>query len=211
MQEVSKGTAGDAPFPLCPLAEATSHIGVSLRRNDAGAGNMMIRTSDVATSMKVPEKAGSVSVAYFGSAVFRVERLSAEALRAAHPLCQDRAYIRDRTAALRRELLTTHRAALESERALCSAVEVLRDRALVSRVRQSLSRWIDRAPAEVEGKGFPHDLADALARVGGLEDIALFHRLARRHPSYASHTVYPYLLLLRRCPLLLLPAWLRYP
>lgn len=177
------------------LAETTRHLGVSLRADDGEQGQAMIRVSDIATGMPLPAKAGESQVAFFAHALFRIEMLSARQVAAVVPLRQDATAYRQRTAALRQELFSTHQDALTADGALPDAVRVFPEASLINRLRKGLADWIDE-PADM--RGFPHPLCGALAAVSVPADFDLFHRLVRRWPEYRPHASEPIFIMLKR-------------
>ena len=166
-----------------PLAWKFHDYGASLR--DGGSA----RHSDLDTNLNLPREAGKVRYTLHNGA-FRVERLSVEQLTKAQPLRRDPKYFRNRTAAILTELLTSYRKDWsKSEHGVVQIARLFPEPDLIADVRKLLTDWIDRAPAEVVGKGWPHALVHAIADVGTAKDFALLHRLARRHPKYASFTI----------------------
>src|SRR5207253_1286093 len=106
---------------------------------------------------------------------------------------------RERAAAIRRELLTTHRGAwTDSRHGTIELARLFPEPDLIEPVRKILTDWIDKDPAAVAGKGWPGDAAAALAHLGTAKDFALFHRLVRRHPDYAQFAITPTLHLVKR-------------
>lgn len=175
-----------------PLAWRFRYYGVSLR--DGGIAHH----SDVATRLKLPREVGAAAYTLHGGA-FRVERLSPQQLAKAQPLRRDPEYFRERTAAIRREFLTTHRQDwTDSPNGTIEIARLFPEPKLIEPVRRMVVAWIDREPSEVAGKGWPGDASNALAHLGTAKDFAVFHRLVRRHPVYAHFAITPSLDLVKR-------------
>lgn len=179
-----------------PRAQFTHHVGASIETSRAGREELHINVSCLGTAIPLPEKPGRAEFVFHQGA-FRVEQLTAAQAERVGPLRPDPNVLRGRFAALRDEALAAHRARpLRPEAELPEAAAVFREPTFVRAVRAGLAEWVNGTPEEVEGKGFPNHLAYALARCGEADDFALFHRLARRHPGYASYVQRPTLLLI---------------
>jgi hypothetical protein len=191
VQEAVREKLIDEPASF-PLAWSFRYYGVSLR--DIGTAHH----GDVATRLNIPGESGGIAYTLYSGA-FRVERLSPEQVAAARPLRRDPKYFRDRTAAIRKELLTTHREAwANSQHGKVEVARLFREPHLIADVRRILTDWIERDPAAVAGKGWPGDASEALAHLGRAADFDVFHRLVRRHPAHARFVITPTLHLVQR-------------
>jgi len=191
IQDQIREIRSDKPDPH-PLAWKFRYYGVSLR--DGATAHH----SDLATRLNLPREAGAAVYTLHGGA-FRIEQMSPELLANAQPLRRDPKYFRERAAAIRRELLTTHRGNWSGSQH--GAIEIARlfpEPELIETVRRMIVEWTDKDPAEVAGKGWPGDASDALAHLGTAKDFAVFHRLVRRHPAHARFAITPTLELVKR-------------
>jgi hypothetical protein len=175
--------AGEKPPPP-PLAETTYYIGLGLGTGGRSQ-SIDLHVSDLGTGMSPPKNIGDVTVQCFQSAIFRLERLSPDQAKKLPPLREDAEYFRRRTAALQKELLSTHRQTLlESEHSLSIAAAVLQEPALLHEVRTRLRAWAAKTPQEVDGKGWPRYLAATLAEHGEPKDAKELHHVIQRHPAH---------------------------
>ena len=169
-----------------PLAFLNGSVGVRFEPRLADDELRVVRESCCGYGVKLPQREGQAEWA-FHLGLFRVERLSAEQVRAAEPLTLDPWEHMVRVGAIQIELIARHRAKpLSVERELPAAAELFGAAAFVDPVRAALAAWVERTPAEVAGRGFPRHLTWALACSGTVGDIDLLARLAARHPNYAG-------------------------
>ncbi|MSQ95314.1 MAG: hypothetical protein EXR98_12255 [Gemmataceae bacterium] len=175
-EQVNVSSKGVPP----PLAETTRLYGASVHPNYVSrAGELVIRESDLATSMSLPTKPDT-RVLGFRNGIFVVELLSAKQLANENPLRQDPEHFWQRTKELMALLLTTHRAKLtKDERSLAHAIDITRDSKLLDEAHRQLNGWIDKPTKEV---GDCDRLASAVLRNGDERDIALAARLLQKHP-----------------------------
>jgi hypothetical protein len=196
--EARKVGKNDEPPPP-PLATRTRYVGGSLHDNGSYPGTAWIHSSDHGAYVPLPKKSGEPELMFFGSALFRLELVTPQDVLKAGPLRQDAKLCRERTAALRREIISTGRErSKEYPRDVVHAAYLFRDAELIGGVRQMLDDWIARPPAEVVGQQFPTYLADCLGDLGDERDLAAFHRLTKRHPDHAVDLHRPTLDLLAR-------------
>jgi hypothetical protein len=168
------------PPPWYPLAQTTREQGAWL--DPQFPGRIQCHVSDVATGLTLPDQPGPPALLFFHGRLFRVELLTRQQVAAHQPLRDDPDYYRQRTAALKRELLTAHRDWLtQDQRHLAGAAVLLGEPFLWESLHQGCRQWIERAGSDKAG--FPRESASALGWRGEPEDLKLLQEWVQRRPE----------------------------